>query len=203
MDDVFTPEVFIPWDGLKTSYRLSQAYVEKFWRRFVAECVPTLSKREKWLTLQHNLKIGGLVLLHGEPGLCCQFAKPVVTDVHPNKFDHVRRVTVRSSDDSLLERGVANVCLLEANASLNFGDQSESSSKHDEFDHATSCAILKRGARNFRKFERNIDQNLKLSHSNFVPVFAQIQVKSKKKKRSSLKFRPIFLPKSGDFEPKA
>ena len=87
--------------------------------------------------------------------------------------------------------------------------------------------ILKRGgARNFRKFERNMDQNLKLSYSNFVPFFAQNQVKSKKKKkglhsnfvpffsqnqvkskekkkRSSLKFRPIFSPKSGDFEPKA
>ena len=45
--------------------------------------------------------------------------------------------------------------------------------------------ILKRGgggSRNFRKFERNIDQNLKLPHSNFVPFFAQNQVKSKKKK---------------------
>ena len=63
--------------------------------------------------------------------------------------------------------------------------------------------ILKReGARNFRKFERNIDQNLKFSYSNFVPFFAQNQMKSKKK-RSSLKFRPIFHPKSGDFEPKA
>ena len=50
--------------------------------------------------------------------------------------------------------------------------------------------ILKRGgARNFRKFERNIDQNLKLSYSNFVPFFAQNQVKSKKKKG---------LPKSGE-----
>ena len=81
--------------------------------------------------------------------------------------------------------------------------------------------ILKRGgARNFRKFERNIDQNLKLSHSNFVPFFAQNQVKSKKKglhsnfvpffaqnqvkkkKRSSLKFRPIFCPKSGEEQKK-
>ena len=76
-------------------------------------------------------------------------------------------------------------------------------------------------ARNFRKFERNIDQNLKLPHSNLVPFLAQNEVKSKKKrsslkfrpilrpksgeeqkKRSSLKFRPIFRPKSIDFEPK-
>ena len=59
----------------------------------------------------------------------------------------------------------------------------------------------KEGARNFRKFERNIDQNLKLSHSNFVPFFAQNQVKSKKKK-SSLKFRPIFCPKSSEEQKK-
>ena len=37
------------------------------------------------------------------------------------------------------------------------------------------------GGAETRKFERNIDQNLKLSHSNFVPYFAQNQVKSKKK----------------------
>ena len=46
--------------------------------------------------------------------------------------------------------------------------------------------ILKRGGRNFRKFERNIDQNIKLSHLNFVPFFAQNQVKSKKKKKKGL-----------------
>ena len=36
---------------------------------------------------------------------------------------------------------------------------------------------------------------MKLSHLNFVPLFALNQVKSKKK-RSSLKFRPFFHPKS-------
>ena len=51
--------------------------------------------------------------------------------------------------------------------------------------------ILKRGARNFRKFKRYIDQNLKLSHSNFVPFFAQNQVKSKKKGLLS-SFVPFF-----------
>ena len=46
---------------------------------------------------------------------------------------------------------------------------------------SVSRILKRRGARNFRKFEKNIDQNLKLSHSNFVPFFAQNQVKSKKK----------------------
>ena len=47
--------------------------------------------------------------------------------------------------------------------------------------------ILKRGgARNFRKFERNIDQNLKLWHSNFVPFFAQNQVISSPKPDAQL-----------------
>ena len=43
---------------------------------------------------------------------------------------------------------------------------------------------------------------MKLSHSNFVPFFAQNQVKSKKKKkkRSSLKFRPIFAQIYSNFQ---
>ena len=71
-------------------------------------------------------------------------------------------------------------------------------------------------ARNFRKFERNIDQNLKLPQSNYVPFFAQKQVKSKKKGLHS-NFVPFFAQnqvkskkkglhynsKSGNFEPKA
>ena len=48
------------------------------------------------------------------------------------------------------------------------------------------------GARNFRKFERNIYQNLKLSHLNFVLYFAQNQVKSKKKKGLHSNFVPFF-----------
>ena len=42
------------------------------------------------------------------------------------------------------------------------------------------------GARNFRKFERSIDQNLKSSQSNFVPFFAQNQVISSPKPDAQL-----------------
>ena len=67
-------------------------------------------------------------------------------------------------------------------------------------EHSGVRRILKRGGRSFWKFEKNKDLNLKLSHSNFVPFFAQNQVKSKKK--SSLKFRPIFRPKSSEEQKK-
>ena len=125
VDDAFPPDIFTSSDGLRASYRLSQAYVEEFWRRFIAEYVPTLNKREKWLSPQRNLKVGDLVLLHGEPGPRYQFAKAVVTDVHPDKFGHVRRVTVRSSDGSLLEREIAKICLLEADACSSLAAQNE------------------------------------------------------------------------------
>ena len=55
--------------------------------------------------------------------------------------------------------------------------------------------ILKKGGgRNFRKSEKNKNQNKKLFHPNSVRFFAQNQVKSKKKKKkgSSLKLSPIF-----------
>ena len=64
--------------------------------------------------------------------------------------------------------------------------------------------ILKKGgggARNFRKFERNIDQNLKLSHSNIIPVFAQNQVKNKKKGPHS-NFVPFFAQNQAISSPK-
>ena len=57
--------------------------------------------------------------------------------------------------------------------------------------------VLKRGggARKFRKFEKNKDLNLKLSHSISVKFFVQNLVESKK--TSSLKFRPYLRPKLG------
>ena len=61
----------------------------------------------------------------------------------------------------------------------------------DEFAPVANAGFWEGGARNFRKFERNIDQNLKLSHSNLVPFFAQNQVKSKKKGLHS-NFVPFF-----------
>ena len=56
------------------------------------------------------------------------------------------------------------------------------------------AGFWKRGAKNFRKCERNIDEILKLSHLNFVPFFAQNQVKSKKQK--------VFTQISSHFSPK-
>ena len=109
----FPPDVFVGSDGLRASYRLCQAYAEEFWRRFISEYVPTLNKRSKWLTPQRNLRVGDLVLLHGEPAIRYQFAKAVVTDVHPDKFGQVRRVTVRDADGKLFQREVAKISLLE------------------------------------------------------------------------------------------
>ena len=110
---VFPSDVFVGSDGLRTFCRLSQAYAEKFWWRFIIECVPALNKRSKWLTPQCNLRVGDLVLLYGKVANRYQFAKAVVTDVHPDKFDQVRRVTVCDADGKHFQREVAKISLRE------------------------------------------------------------------------------------------
>ena len=84
-------------------------------------------RREKRLAPQHNLTIGDLVLLHGEPGLRYKFAKALVTEVHPDKFGQVRRVTVRGADGNSYELEIAKICLLEADISENCGEKSRDS----------------------------------------------------------------------------
>ena len=123
VEDIFLPDVFTASDGLRAFYRLSQAYAEEFWKRFIVEYVPTLREREKWLALQRNLAVGDLVLLHGEPGLRYKFAKVLVTKVHPDKFGQDRRVTLRSADGNSYEREIAKICLLEDDISENCGDK--------------------------------------------------------------------------------
>ena len=67
--------------------------------------------------------------------------------------------------------------------SRNYGDQSNQRWNFSMCIISSVRRILKRGGRNFRKFEKNKDQNKKLFHPNSVQFFAQNQVKSKKKKK--------------------
>ena len=60
------------------------------------------------------------------------------------------------------------------------------------------AGFSKGGARKFRKFGNNKDQNENFPAQNQVRFPAQTQVKSKNKKRSSLKFSPVFGPKLGE-----
>ncbi len=41
------------------------------------------------MTPQRNLKVGDLVLLHGEPAFRYQYARAIVTAVQPDKFGQV------------------------------------------------------------------------------------------------------------------
>ena len=75
-----------------------------WWRRLI--CV-------FYNRIKRNLRVGDLVLLHGEPAIRYQFTKAVVTDVHPDKFGQVRRVTVRDADGKLFQHEVAKISLLE------------------------------------------------------------------------------------------
>jgi len=122
LDPIYPPDVFLRSDGLRSSFRLTQAYAEEFWKRFITEYVPMLNKREKWLAPQRNLQVGDLVLLYEEPGVRYRFAKALITAVQPDKFGQVRRVTVRSPDGNLHDREVAKICLLEADAEVESAD---------------------------------------------------------------------------------
>ena len=53
--------------------------------------------------------------------------------------------------------------------------------------------ILKRGGRNFRKFERSESQ---------ISLISRPKLGEERKKRSSLKFGPIFCPKLGEEQKK-
>ena len=62
------------------------------------------------------------------------------------------------------------------------------------------CRIFERGARKFRKFENNKDQNENFPAQNKVHFPAQNYLKTKK--RSLLKFSPVFGPKLGEGQKK-
>ena len=60
--------------------------------------------------------------------------------------------------------------------------------------------ILEKGARRFRKSENKkvLNENFYIDNQSVFPVESQVKSKTNKKKRSSLKFSPVFGSKLGE-----
>jgi Family of unknown function (DUF5641) len=85
----------IPYSKLGNRWRQLETLGNQLWHRFIAEILPELSSREKWKSLQDNLKIGTLVLVL-EPGLPRGVWKTgLITSVEEGKDGFERSVVVK------------------------------------------------------------------------------------------------------------
>ena len=106
-------DVFLTSDSMRSSWRACQFQADEFWRRWRAEYLPLLQRRQKWLAPQLNFKVGDLVLLVEESPHRNLWPKGVVEEVLPDRDDIVRRVKVRTADQKTFLRDIRKLCFLE------------------------------------------------------------------------------------------
>jgi len=108
------PGVFEPDQTyLRNSWKKVQALVNAFWRRWIPEYLPTLSKRTKWTKPQRDLRIGDLVLIHDNLTTRGLWPLARVTRTFPSDDGHVWNVEVKTST-GLYRRPCQKIHLLEA-----------------------------------------------------------------------------------------
>lgn len=82
---------------LKQNYQLSQNMALHFWKRWLKEYLPTLTRRTKWYKRADPIKVGDLVVIFDE-GRRNSWMKGIITETTPGRNDdHVRRVTVNTT----------------------------------------------------------------------------------------------------------
>ena len=104
---------FVKADGHRKSWRLVQLLSDKFWARWIRECSPILQTHQKWLQPQRNLKVGDLVLMLDENSKRCHWPKGVVDQCFPDANGIIRRVKIRTANNTYV-RDVRKLCLLKA-----------------------------------------------------------------------------------------
>ena len=93
------PTLSSPGDILRRGHKRSRRISELFWERWIAEYLPMMQQRPKWLRASRNFAVGDLVLLCDETCVgYLNYPYAVITDATPDNDGLIRSVTARMSD---------------------------------------------------------------------------------------------------------
>jgi hypothetical protein len=93
-------------------WRHSQQLAEEFWRRFIREYLPDLTKRTKWYVDQKPVEEGDVVIIVDEDAPRNVWEKGIVTALHAGPDGKVRTATVRTAS-RVRRRPVAKLAVMD------------------------------------------------------------------------------------------
>jgi hypothetical protein len=96
----------------RKQWRQVQAVVNTFWKRWMKEYVPGLTRRKKWQTDQENLQIGDVVLVIESNQPRGQWLLGKVQALHTAQDGIVRSVEVKTKH-GICKRPATKICILE------------------------------------------------------------------------------------------
>lgn len=85
----------------RKQFRIAQQLKNRFWKRWVKEYLPDLTRRTKWTKEQPNLKVGDLVIICDDNVNSNRWRRGRVATVYPGPDGRVRNAVVRTSDGEL------------------------------------------------------------------------------------------------------
>lgn len=97
---------------LKKQWRASQHLADLFWKRWIKEYRPTLTKRTKWFRMGRNPRIGELVFLVDDQLPRGQWQRGIITNVFPGIDGQVRVVDVKTNKNTY-RRPITKICLFD------------------------------------------------------------------------------------------
>ncbi|XP_055527591.1 uncharacterized protein LOC129720178 [Wyeomyia smithii] len=107
--------------ALKHTWKKSQIYANRFWKRWIAEYLPTLTRRTKWFQPVKPIAEGDIVIVVDEtlPRNC--WPKGRVVNAIRSKDGQVRRTQVQTAN-GILERPAVKLAVLDLSATVSTSD---------------------------------------------------------------------------------
>ncbi|XP_053691213.1 uncharacterized protein LOC128739741 [Sabethes cyaneus] len=103
--------------AVKHTWKMSQVYANRFWRRWIAEFLPTLTRRTKWFNRAKPIAEGDIVVIVDDalPRNC--WPKGRVVRAVRSKDGQVRRAVVQTAH-GILERPAVKLAVLDVGANV-------------------------------------------------------------------------------------
>jgi Family of unknown function (DUF5641) len=96
---------------LYKNWKLSQQLADHFWKRWVREYLPSLTKQTKWYRTMEAVKVGDLVLIADGHLERNNWPRGIIAKVYPGRDGVVRVVDVQTNKGNY-KRPVSKICVL-------------------------------------------------------------------------------------------
>jgi hypothetical protein len=101
----------------RRQWKIATNLTNMFWRRWLGEYLPELTRRSKWHKYVKPVEVGDVVVVFDENHPRKYWKIAIVTEVYPGKDDVVRTVKLKTENGSL-KRPVAKVAVLDIGRSF-------------------------------------------------------------------------------------
>uniref|UniRef100_A0A2M3ZA50 Putative bel-2 cq-i n=1 Tax=Anopheles braziliensis TaxID=58242 RepID=A0A2M3ZA50_9DIPT len=112
----------LPFDSdaatLRTSWLTSQRMADVFWKKWVREYLPTLTRRSKWVKRVQPVAVGDVVVIADDNLPRNHWPRGTVVDVVQARDGQVRRAIVQCANGQVYERPATKIAVLDVKPSV-------------------------------------------------------------------------------------